>query len=80
MARYSKTGQPFPIQPGPRDAHSLHPMAFNPMNGLLYIPAMLNTAELSADDSLPPSRYALSTRACVRRPAYAAPDSSRLIA
>jgi len=55
-------------------------MAFNPMSGLLYIPAMLNTAELSADDSLPPSRYALSTRACVRRPAYAAPDSSRLIA
>jgi quinohemoprotein ethanol dehydrogenase len=79
-ARYSRTHAPFTIQPGPAGAHSWHPMSFNPLNGLLYIPAMLNTAELSAAKAERLSRYALTTGTAVNRPAGSAPNSSRLIA
>jgi quinohemoprotein ethanol dehydrogenase len=37
--RYSKTGKPVVMMPGPDGAHSWHPMAFNPRTGLAYIPA-----------------------------------------
>jgi quinohemoprotein ethanol dehydrogenase len=78
-ARYSRTRKPFLVQPGPRGAHSWQPMAFDPLRGLLYIPAMLNSAELSVDTQ-PDSRYALNSGTAVRRAAGMPPDSSRLIA
>jgi len=37
--RYSSTGQPVVMMPGPDGAHSWHPMAYNPKTGLVYIPA-----------------------------------------
>jgi alcohol dehydrogenase (cytochrome c)/quinohemoprotein ethanol dehydrogenase len=36
--RYSKTGKPVVMMPGPDGAHSWHPMAYNPRTGLVYIP------------------------------------------
>ena len=38
-ARYSETGRPFDVNPGPLGAHNWQPMAFNPKTGLVYIPA-----------------------------------------
>src|ERR1700730_962429 len=38
-ARYSETGKPVDVKPGPLGAHSWQPMAFNPKSGLVYIPA-----------------------------------------
>jgi quinohemoprotein ethanol dehydrogenase len=38
-ARYSNTGKPVEVKPGPLGAHSWQPMAFNPKTGLVYIPA-----------------------------------------
>jgi len=37
--RYSMTGKPVVMMPGPDGAHSWHPMAFSPKTGLVYIPA-----------------------------------------
>jgi quinohemoprotein ethanol dehydrogenase len=37
--RYSSTGKPVVMMPGPDGAHSWHPMAYNPKTGLVYIPA-----------------------------------------
>lgn len=38
-ARYSETGKPVDVKPGPLGAHNWQPMAFNPTTGLVYIPA-----------------------------------------
>ena len=38
-ARYSETGKPIDIKPGPLGAHNWQPMAFNAKTGLVYIPA-----------------------------------------
>ena len=38
-ARYSETGKPVDVKPGPLGAHNWQPMAFNPNTGLVYIPA-----------------------------------------
>jgi quinohemoprotein ethanol dehydrogenase len=37
--RYSETGKPIVMMPGPDGGHSWHPMAYNPNTGLVYIPA-----------------------------------------
>jgi alcohol dehydrogenase (cytochrome c)/quinohemoprotein ethanol dehydrogenase len=37
--RYSSTGKSIAMMPGPDGAHSWHPMAYNPLTGLVYIPA-----------------------------------------
>ena len=37
--RYSETGKPAKMIPGPLGAHSWQPMAYNPNTGLVYIPA-----------------------------------------
>jgi alcohol dehydrogenase (cytochrome c)/quinohemoprotein ethanol dehydrogenase len=37
--RYSETGKPVQMIPGPLGAHSWQPMAYNPKTGLVYIPA-----------------------------------------
>ena len=39
-ARYSETGKPFLGQPSPAGAHSWHPMSYNPLTGLVYIPVI----------------------------------------
>jgi quinohemoprotein ethanol dehydrogenase len=39
-ARFDLTGQPFIGTPGAGGGHSWHPMAFNPNEGLVYIPAI----------------------------------------
>jgi len=39
-ARFDLTGKPFVSIPGAGGAHSWHPMAFHPTEGLVYIPAM----------------------------------------
>jgi quinohemoprotein ethanol dehydrogenase len=80
VARYNKTRKPLVIHPGPRGAHSWHPMSFNPRSGLLYIPAMLNSAQLSMEKAQSPSRYALGRGVLVSSHTESAPDSSRLIA
>jgi alcohol dehydrogenase (cytochrome c)/quinohemoprotein ethanol dehydrogenase len=38
-ARYSETGKPVDVKPGPLGAHNWQPMAFNLKTGLVYIPA-----------------------------------------
>ena len=38
-ARYSDTGKPVDVKPGPLGAHNWQPMAFNSKTGLVYIPA-----------------------------------------
>ncbi len=37
--RYSATGKPVRMMPGPDGGHSWHPMAYSPKTGLVYIPA-----------------------------------------
>jgi alcohol dehydrogenase (cytochrome c)/quinohemoprotein ethanol dehydrogenase len=37
--RYSETGKPVDMMPGPDGAHTWHPMAYSPKTGLVYIPA-----------------------------------------
>jgi quinohemoprotein ethanol dehydrogenase len=37
--RYSSSGKPVQMMPGPDGAHTWHPMAFSPKTGLVYIPA-----------------------------------------
>jgi quinohemoprotein ethanol dehydrogenase len=39
-SRYYKTGKMWLGSPGPIGAHNWHPMAFNPKDGLVYIPAI----------------------------------------
>jgi quinohemoprotein ethanol dehydrogenase len=45
-ARYSVSGQPVEIMPGPVGAHSWIPMAYNPSTGLMYIPAIQTVSHL----------------------------------
>ncbi len=42
-ARIDKTGKMMLVTPGPLGAHNWHPMAFDPNNGLVYIPAQETT-------------------------------------
>jgi alcohol dehydrogenase (cytochrome c)/quinohemoprotein ethanol dehydrogenase len=79
-ARYSKTGKPFLTRPGPRGAHSWQPMSFNPITGLVYIPAQINAAELSLSKETNSSRYRLTTGTKINRPSGLASDSTELIA
>jgi PQQ-dependent dehydrogenase (methanol/ethanol family) len=39
-ARYSTTGKPALLLPGPGGAHNWHPMSYSPKTGLVYIPAL----------------------------------------
>jgi PQQ-dependent dehydrogenase, methanol/ethanol family len=39
-ARYGRTGKPFVARPGPAGGHAWQPMSFNPLTGLVYIPAL----------------------------------------
>jgi quinohemoprotein ethanol dehydrogenase len=40
-SRYALTGKPVVQMPGPSGAHSWHPMAFDPKQGLVFIPAQI---------------------------------------
>jgi PQQ-dependent dehydrogenase (methanol/ethanol family) len=42
-ARYDKTGKLFVETPGPGGGHNWHPMAFSPVEGLVYIPVNLTS-------------------------------------
>jgi len=44
--------EPVLVSPGPSGAHSWHPMAYNPMTGLVYIPVRDGTTFLHRPDSL----------------------------
>ena len=52
-ARYSETGKPVDIKPGPLGAHNWQPMAFNSNTGLVYIPAQQVPIRYSPLPSLP---------------------------
>jgi quinohemoprotein ethanol dehydrogenase len=39
-ARIDRTGRPYIVMPGPGGAHSWQPTAYDPMTGLVYIPAL----------------------------------------
>ena len=47
-ARYDATGRGFFIVPTPGGAHSWHPMSFDPLTGLVYIPAMIGNYPMVA--------------------------------
>ena len=42
-ARYDKTGKPWIGTPGPAGAHSWHPMAYDPSEKLVFIPAQITS-------------------------------------
>jgi alcohol dehydrogenase (cytochrome c)/quinohemoprotein ethanol dehydrogenase len=52
-ARYSETGKPVDIKPGPLGAHNWQPMAFNAKTGLVYIPAQQVPMRYTPLPSLP---------------------------
>jgi PQQ-dependent dehydrogenase (methanol/ethanol family) len=39
-ARHSTTGKAAVVMPGPAGGHNWHPMSYNPLTGLVYIPAL----------------------------------------
>ena len=47
-ARYDATGKGFFVVPTPGGAHSWHPMSFDPLTGLVYIPAMIGNYPMVA--------------------------------
>jgi len=47
-ARYDSTGRGFFVVPTPGGAHSWHPMSFDPLTGLVYIPAMIGNYPMVA--------------------------------
>jgi quinohemoprotein ethanol dehydrogenase len=52
--RYSETGKPVKMIPGPLGAHSWQPMAYNPKTGLVYIPAQeIGNEFLPVNDNKP---------------------------
>ncbi len=55
-ARYHKTGKPFVSTPGAGGGHSWHPMAFNPKDGLVYIPAMIAAFPYVPEENWKPDR------------------------
>jgi PQQ-dependent dehydrogenase (methanol/ethanol family) len=62
-ARYDATGRGFFVVPTPGGAHSWHPMSFNPLTGLVYIPAMIGNYPMVAqrdDDSPLAQKLAIS--------------------
>jgi cytochrome c553 len=47
--RYSLTGKPIEMMPGPDGAHTWHPMAYNPKTGLVYIPTQEIAKQFTPD-------------------------------
>lgn len=54
-ARFDKTGKAFAQQPAPSGAHNWQPMAFNPVNGLVYLPSSDNSFVYAYDRSFDPN-------------------------
>ncbi len=54
FARYDETGKPAKIVPGPIGAHNWQPMAFNPLTGIVYIPALQSPMVYNLDNSFKP--------------------------
>jgi PQQ-dependent dehydrogenase (methanol/ethanol family) len=53
-ARTEKTGQPAMIMPGPLGGHNWHPMAYNPDENLVYIPAFEAAAIYAPEEGWKP--------------------------
>jgi alcohol dehydrogenase (cytochrome c)/quinohemoprotein ethanol dehydrogenase len=60
-ARYGRTGVPFIAMPGPGGAHSWHPMAFDPDERLVYIPANIAGFPYFADTEFEPAGLGFNT-------------------
>ncbi|MBN8831888.1 MAG: PQQ-dependent dehydrogenase, methanol/ethanol family [Sphingomonadales bacterium] len=60
-ARYDKTGKLWLGSPGPGGAHSWHPMAFDPAQGLVFIPAQITSFPYLADPKWKPSPMGFNT-------------------
>jgi quinohemoprotein ethanol dehydrogenase len=54
-ARFDKTGKAFAVQPGPGGAHSWHPIAFNPANGMVYLSATNSAYTYAYDRTFDPN-------------------------
>jgi quinohemoprotein ethanol dehydrogenase len=54
-ARYGKTGKPFFGMPGAGGAHSWHPMAYDPKQGLVFIPAQIAAFPYFPDPAFKPA-------------------------
>jgi len=54
-ARFDRTGKAFAQQPAPSGAHNWQPMAFNPANGLVYLPSSDNSFVYAYDRSFDPN-------------------------
>jgi alcohol dehydrogenase (cytochrome c)/quinohemoprotein ethanol dehydrogenase len=55
-SRYYLTGRPWIGMPGAGGAHSWHPMAFNPRQGLVYIPAQIAAFPYFPDPDWKPAK------------------------
>jgi PQQ-dependent dehydrogenase (methanol/ethanol family) len=53
-ARTEKTGQPAMVMPGPLGGHNWHPMAYNPDENLVYIPAFEAAAIYAPEEGWKP--------------------------
>jgi alcohol dehydrogenase (cytochrome c)/quinohemoprotein ethanol dehydrogenase len=62
-ARYGKTGKPFIGSPGAAGAHSWHPMAFDPVNRLVFIPAQMASYPYFPDKNWKPQKVGFNTGA-----------------
>lgn len=55
-ARVDVTGKPALVMPGPLGGHNWHPMAFNPEEGLVYIPAFEAATIYAPEEGWKPDR------------------------
>jgi glucose dehydrogenase len=69
-ARYSTTGKPLLMQPGPIGGHNWQPMSYSPTTGLVYLPAIEGAFFYMAADPTTSSAGPASsgTPASTRRP------------
>ncbi|MBT2187018.1 PQQ-dependent dehydrogenase, methanol/ethanol family [Sphingobium nicotianae] len=60
-SRYDKTGKPWIGSPGPGGAHSWHPMAYDPKEGLVFIPAQITSFPFIPEAGWKPSAMGFNT-------------------
>ncbi|MBN8818280.1 MAG: PQQ-dependent dehydrogenase, methanol/ethanol family [Sphingomonas sp.] len=63
QSRYDKTGKPWIGSPGPGGAHSWHPMAYDPAEGLVFIPAQITAFPYIPDPKWKPAAMGFNTGA-----------------
>ncbi len=62
-SRYDKTGKPWIGTPGPGGAHSWHPMAFDPAEKLVFIPAQITAFPYIPNPNFKPGAMGFNTGA-----------------